>query len=77
MKISDETRTILVNILKDHKDCLEREDYPMTSGAELNARLRREGIEIVVDEEMIDSKANLIWEIDGLVEKLEKGEDEL
>lgn len=78
--LSDEDLNTLRLILLDHRDCLVREDYPMTCGKSVVERLGRQGVDLsglpmpegmeIVDE--IDSKANLIWQIDGLVKKLEE-----
>lgn len=60
----------LLAILKDHKDCLKRSDFPMTSGKELAEKFP----ELNLNEAEIDSKANLIWEVEELIEVLERAE---
>lgn len=75
MRITKTTAQTLVNILKDHKDCLTRDDFPVCGKAAIEA-LRHHGIEVNTTAEEIDSKAPLIWQIDVLVELLEAGSDE-
>lgn len=73
MIIDDETVAALVAILKDHRDCLQDPAFPMTCGREVVERLQRHGITSPYSAQEIDSKANLILQIDELIETLEKG----
>lgn len=78
MKLSNSTRHKLVNILQDHKSCVEQEDYREEGfGASVLQDLRQHGIEVSQTAEEIDSKASLLFELDQLIEKLEKGVDEI
>ena len=63
-------RVRLVGILLDHRDCICRPDFPMTPGKKVLEILKRHGIDPGISAEEIDSKANLVLEIDELVEKL-------
>lgn len=72
--MNEEQRRSLIAILLDHKECLERPDFPICGRAIVEALERAELNTAGISADEIDSKASLIWEIDGLVEKLEKGE---
>jgi hypothetical protein len=72
MELNDEDAMALVAILKDHRECIENPDEcfndRFTSGKEVIEKLGEFGH--LFNEEELDSKANLIWQVDELIEKL-------
>lgn len=78
MRINEETANTLRLILLDHRDCISAEEYQMQSGEEVLRRLEMAGLPLppCISAEEIDSKANLLWEIDQLTDLLEAGDDQ-
>lgn len=71
-ELTSQEKNELVGILKDHRQCLEEEDFEVC-GKAMMARLRREGIEPTKEDmEEIQGKAALIWQIDKWIERLEE-----
>ena len=72
VEFTEEEHAALVAVLKDHEDCLKG-TIRFSSGREINEELKRIEAPLQVDEAEIDSKSNLIFEIQELITTIENG----